>query len=120
PTGNDALYLPAAGGGSARSLHHLRFADRQTPLGVAATSSLPIGELLVAATPKGVCKVEIGDSEEKLSASVIGEFPRCYRGARRCGSEGHSAANRSSPCWQRAGDVLAAGYSRYCVSSACL
>ncbi len=36
----------------------------------------PIGKLLVAATPKGVCKVEIGDSEEKLSASVVGEFPR--------------------------------------------
>jgi AraC family transcriptional regulator of adaptative response/methylated-DNA-[protein]-cysteine methyltransferase len=36
----------------------------------------PIGKLLVAATDKGVCKIEVGESEERLRASVAGEFPR--------------------------------------------
>lgn len=35
----------------------------------------PVGLLLVAATSKGVCAIQLGDSEKELEASVRGEFP---------------------------------------------
>jgi AraC family transcriptional regulator, regulatory protein of adaptative response / methylated-DNA-[protein]-cysteine methyltransferase len=36
----------------------------------------PLGLLLVASTPRGVCKVSLGDSEEQLERSLRTEFPR--------------------------------------------
>jgi AraC family transcriptional regulator, regulatory protein of adaptative response / methylated-DNA-[protein]-cysteine methyltransferase len=35
----------------------------------------PLGYLLVAATPNGLCAVRLGDSEEELAATLAGEFP---------------------------------------------
>lgn len=35
----------------------------------------PLGKLLVAATAHGLCAVRLGDSEEELAATLIGEFP---------------------------------------------
>ncbi len=35
----------------------------------------PLGWLLVAATPRGLCAVRLGDSEAELAATLAGEFP---------------------------------------------
>lgn len=35
----------------------------------------PLGKLLVAATPHGLCAVRLGDSEQELVATLAGEFP---------------------------------------------
>lgn len=35
----------------------------------------PLGKLLVAATPHGLCAVRLGDSEQELAATLAGEFP---------------------------------------------
>jgi AraC family transcriptional regulator of adaptative response/methylated-DNA-[protein]-cysteine methyltransferase len=41
-----------------------------------AVCDSPLGKLLVAATERGICKVEFGESEEKLRAALVGEFAR--------------------------------------------
>ncbi len=35
-----------------------------------------IGNVLIAATDKGVCKISMGDAAEKLASDLAGEFPR--------------------------------------------
>ena len=37
-------------------------------------TSCPLGYLLVAATPKGICAVRLGDSEAELTTTLAGEF----------------------------------------------
>lgn len=44
------------------------------------TRSTPIGELLVAATPRGVCAVTLGDDAGELEAALRREFPRAFIG----------------------------------------
>ena len=41
-----------------------------------AIARSPIGRVLVAATPQGVCRVELGDSDEALLTALHAEFPR--------------------------------------------
>ena len=41
-----------------------------------ATAASPLGRVLVAATPKGVCSVSLGDSDATLLACLRDEFPR--------------------------------------------
>ena len=40
-----------------------------------ATVETPLGRLLVAATSRGVCSVMLGDSDTKLKADLLNEFP---------------------------------------------
>ncbi|MBD1862716.1 methylated-DNA--[protein]-cysteine S-methyltransferase [Trichocoleus sp. FACHB-46] len=40
-----------------------------------STASCSLGLLLVAATPKGLCSVALGDSQEKLVAALRQDFP---------------------------------------------
>lgn len=40
-----------------------------------AIVACPLGRLLVAATPKGVCSVKLGDSDAALKAELLNEFP---------------------------------------------
>lgn len=40
-----------------------------------ATVDSPLGQLLVAATPQGICSVKIGDCSEALEDELRGEFP---------------------------------------------
>jgi AraC family transcriptional regulator of adaptative response/methylated-DNA-[protein]-cysteine methyltransferase len=40
-----------------------------------AIAPCPLGYLLVAATPNGLCAVRLGDSTEELAAALNGEFP---------------------------------------------
>lgn len=35
----------------------------------------PLGRLLVAATPQGICKITIGDSDDDVERSLVREFP---------------------------------------------
>ncbi|MBC6416423.1 MAG: methylated-DNA--[protein]-cysteine S-methyltransferase [Rhodospirillales bacterium] len=39
----------------------------------------PLGLLLVAATPKGICRLTIGDREEQLAGLLKAEFPKAAR-----------------------------------------
>ena len=41
-----------------------------------ATTASPLGRLLVAATPKGVCSVTLGDSDVQLESALRREYPR--------------------------------------------
>lgn len=41
-----------------------------------ATAASPIGRVLVAATPRGVCAVKLGDSDKKLIDLLHEEFPK--------------------------------------------
>jgi AraC family transcriptional regulator, regulatory protein of adaptative response / methylated-DNA-[protein]-cysteine methyltransferase len=40
------------------------------------TSSVALGRLLLAGTERGVCRVRLGDDDERLLAALIQEFPR--------------------------------------------
>ncbi len=40
-----------------------------------AITDCPLGRLLVAATPRGVCAVYFGDTDRALEASLVGEYP---------------------------------------------
>jgi AraC family transcriptional regulator of adaptative response/methylated-DNA-[protein]-cysteine methyltransferase len=40
-----------------------------------ATAATPLGQLLVAATDRGVCRVSLGDNAATLAASLAAEFP---------------------------------------------
>jgi AraC family transcriptional regulator of adaptative response/methylated-DNA-[protein]-cysteine methyltransferase len=40
-----------------------------------ATTDSPVGRILVAATPRGLCFVEVGTTPEKLVAGLRREFP---------------------------------------------
>jgi AraC family transcriptional regulator, regulatory protein of adaptative response / methylated-DNA-[protein]-cysteine methyltransferase len=46
----------------------------------------PLGRLLVAATPRGICKVGIGDSDEELQRALRSEFAHAKLGAASPGS----------------------------------
>jgi AraC family transcriptional regulator of adaptative response/methylated-DNA-[protein]-cysteine methyltransferase len=41
-----------------------------------AVAESPLGQMLVAATSKGVCRIAFGDSQQKLEAELRGEFRR--------------------------------------------
>ena len=41
-----------------------------------ATVNSPLGRLLVAATPRGICAVCLGDSDARLRAALSGEYPK--------------------------------------------
>jgi AraC family transcriptional regulator of adaptative response/methylated-DNA-[protein]-cysteine methyltransferase len=43
----------------------------------------PLGKLLVASTERGVCKISLGDDEQKLSESLYAEFPKAMIAADR-------------------------------------
>ncbi len=40
-----------------------------------STTSSPLGRLLVAATPRGICMVSLGDSDPRLEAALAREYP---------------------------------------------
>ena len=70
----------------------------------AVVTPTPFGQLLVAATDRGVCRVMLGDDAGALEADLAAEFPRaelaartpaCARTSRR--SAGSSPAPRPSP-----------------------
>jgi AraC family transcriptional regulator of adaptative response/methylated-DNA-[protein]-cysteine methyltransferase len=81
----DAIY-EAGFGSSSRVYEHASRRLGMTPARYAtggagenvryATASSPIGRVLVAATPRGVCAVKLGDSDGKLIALLQEEFPK--------------------------------------------
>lgn len=54
--------------------------------------SCPLGRLLVATTPRGVCRVSLGDSAASLEADLTAEFPAARIRKDRAGLEGAVAA----------------------------
>ncbi|HEX9892727.1 MAG TPA: bifunctional DNA-binding transcriptional regulator/O6-methylguanine-DNA methyltransferase Ada [Gemmatimonadales bacterium] len=44
-----------------------------------ATEPTPLGRVLVAATPRGLCFVSLGDSDQVLEQALAAEFPRALR-----------------------------------------
>jgi O-6-methylguanine DNA methyltransferase len=51
-----------------------------------------LGQLLVAATERGVCKISLGDTEADLRADLEGEFPQAQRQRSGAALEAHVAA----------------------------
>ena len=41
-----------------------------------ATAETSLGTVLVAATDRGICSIELGDSAEELKARLVGRFPK--------------------------------------------
>ena len=67
----------SAYGQSAGQLGMTPAAYRRGGQGTAITYTItpcPLGYLLVAATPKGICAVRLGDSEAELTTTLVGEF----------------------------------------------
>lgn len=44
-----------------------------------ATGATPFGRLLIAATDRGICAIELGDSQRELEAQLAREFPAARR-----------------------------------------
>jgi AraC family transcriptional regulator of adaptative response/methylated-DNA-[protein]-cysteine methyltransferase len=60
----------------------------------AVVAPTPFGQLLVAATDRGVCRVMLGDDAETLQADLAAEFPRAELAAPDATLRGHIAAIR--------------------------
>jgi AraC family transcriptional regulator, regulatory protein of adaptative response / methylated-DNA-[protein]-cysteine methyltransferase len=43
---------------------------------VYAVTDSPLGRLLVASTPKGICKISLGEDDQKLVEALYAEFPK--------------------------------------------
>jgi AraC family transcriptional regulator, regulatory protein of adaptative response / methylated-DNA-[protein]-cysteine methyltransferase len=84
----DAIYDAGFGSGS-RVYEHTNRLLGMTPAsyregGAGAsirytTTSTPLGQLLVAATAKGICAVTLGASDEELEQRLASEFPKATR-----------------------------------------
>jgi AraC family transcriptional regulator, regulatory protein of adaptative response / methylated-DNA-[protein]-cysteine methyltransferase len=84
----DAVYDAGFGSGS-RVYEHTNRLLGMTPASYRAggagadihytTTSTPLGQLLVAATPKGICAVTLGASDEELEQRLADEFPQATR-----------------------------------------
>lgn len=84
----DAIYEAGFGSSSRlyeRSDSHLgmtptQYRDRGLHLDIGwATTSSPLGRLLIAATDRGVCSVQFGDSDAELEERLAAEFPLARR-----------------------------------------
>jgi AraC family transcriptional regulator of adaptative response/methylated-DNA-[protein]-cysteine methyltransferase len=60
----------------------------------AVVAATPFGQLLVAATDRGVCRVMLGDDAEALQADLAAEFPRAELAAPDATLRGHVTAIR--------------------------
>jgi AraC family transcriptional regulator of adaptative response/methylated-DNA-[protein]-cysteine methyltransferase len=60
----------------------------------AVVAATPFGQLLVAATDRGVCRVMLGDDAKALQADLAAEFPRAELAAPDATLRGHVAAIR--------------------------
>jgi AraC family transcriptional regulator of adaptative response/methylated-DNA-[protein]-cysteine methyltransferase len=69
---SSSAYSPAAGQLGMTPATYRR-GGRDTAIAYTITPC-PLGYLLVAATPKGICAVRLGDSEQELAAALAGEF----------------------------------------------
>jgi AraC family transcriptional regulator, regulatory protein of adaptative response / methylated-DNA-[protein]-cysteine methyltransferase len=84
----DAVYDAGFGSGS-RVYEHTNRLLGMTPASYRAggagadihytTTSTPLGQLLVAATAKGICAVTLGASDEELEQRLAEEFPKATR-----------------------------------------
>jgi AraC family transcriptional regulator, regulatory protein of adaptative response / methylated-DNA-[protein]-cysteine methyltransferase len=84
----DAVYDAGFGSGS-RVYEHTNRLLGMTPASYRAggaganirytTTTIPLGQLLVAATAKGICAVTIGASDEELEQRLADEFPKAAR-----------------------------------------
>jgi AraC family transcriptional regulator, regulatory protein of adaptative response / methylated-DNA-[protein]-cysteine methyltransferase len=84
----DAVYDAGFGSGS-RVYEHTNRLLGMTPASYRAggagadihytTTSTPLGQLLVAATAKGICAVTLGASDEELEQRLAEEFPKAIR-----------------------------------------
>ncbi|MFK2855564.1 methylated-DNA--[protein]-cysteine S-methyltransferase [Dyella humi] len=84
----DAVYDAGFGSGS-RVYEHTNRLLGMTPASYRAggagahirytTTSTPLGQLLVAATAKGICAVTLGASDEELQQRLADEFPKAPR-----------------------------------------
>lgn len=84
PTVTEAIYdagYPSSSSAYSEATGHLGMTPSTYRRGGQATAitfaiaPCPLGFLLVAATPNGVCAVRLGDSEQELAATLAGEFP---------------------------------------------
>lgn len=85
---SDAVYDAGFGSGS-RVYEHTNRLLGMTPASYRAggagahirytTTSTPLGQLLVAATAKGICSVTLGASDQELEQRLADEFPKASR-----------------------------------------
>lgn len=85
---SDAVYDAGFGSGS-RVYEHTNRLLGMTPASYRAggagahirytTTSTPLGQLLVAATAKGICSVTLGASDQELERRLADEFPKASR-----------------------------------------